>query len=279
VGWTSGAAVLASGLAATPAIAVEFRLLTPDQNNPVVQQDAPAWCADGRRLAFTHRDGATSRVVIVDTTGKRLDTIPDAWSPTWAPDGQLAYATEHGIEIAATQVVPHGTSPHWSSDVRLIAFESNDDIWATTPDGRAMALTQHTAADRAPVWSPDGRKIAYESNRLGSFDIWVLPVFGGYPRRITTDAGDETDVAWSPDERLVAYVTGGDIWLVPSAGGAATRLTEDAATDSAPAWSPDGKQLAFVSDRSGVQRIWIASALPPSEVLLRNWNTVSRHQR
>jgi TolB protein len=35
------------------------------------------------------------------------------------------------------------------------------------------------------------------------------------------------------------------------------RLTDDAANDSNPAWSPDGAWLAFESDRGGTSDIWI----------------------
>jgi len=45
---------------------------------------------------------------------------------------------------------------------------------------------------------------------------------------------------------------------MPSAGGAPTRFTDDPATDIHPSFSPDGSQLAFVSDRDGVEHIWVA---------------------
>lgn len=265
--------------------AIELRQLTFDGDAPGAFHSEPAWSPDGSRIAFTWSDGSRSSVVIVSAeTGTPVETISDAGHPTWSPDGkQIAFVTAQGIQTADHVIVRHGTAPNWSPDVRLIAYEANDDVWASTPDGRTLALTQHSAQDRWPVWSPDGKKIAFASNRLGDFDIWVLPVFGGYPRRLTTDPGDETHVSWSPDGRLIAYVSAqsgnADIWLIPAAGGEATRLTEHPAADLYPAWSPDGRALVFVSDRSGAMRLWIASDLPPPELLLRHWETVSQHQR
>jgi Tol biopolymer transport system component len=48
-----------------------------------------------------------------------------------------------------------------------------------------------------------------------------------------------------------------DVWLVPVAGGEPKRLTISPGSDSHPRWSPDGKSIAFVSDRSGSSQVWI----------------------
>ena len=71
-----------------------------------------------------------------------------------------------------------------------------------------------------------------------------------------------TDVALSPDGRLVAYTrTEVDldhdgyrsaVYLVPADGGEPKRLTQGRGRDWAPNWSPDGRWLAFLSDRDGL---------------------------
>jgi Tol biopolymer transport system component/DNA-binding winged helix-turn-helix (wHTH) protein len=73
--------------------------------------------------------------------------------------------------------------------------------------------------------------------------------------RLTFDKGLQTDPAFSPDGRFVAYTsnTSGnfDIWIAPLDGGAATRLTDDPAHDTQPDWSPDGRSILFRSERDG----------------------------
>src|SRR4051812_26715142 len=61
----------------------------------------------------------------------------------------------------------------------------------------------------------------------------------------------------SPDNREIAFVSGGDIWSVPRAGGEARLLVSHAAYDSRPLYSPDGLRLAFLSTRTGNGDIYV----------------------
>ena len=74
-------------------------------------------------------------------------------------------------------------------------------------------------------------------------------------RRLTFDARLQTDPAFSPNGRFMAYasnVSGNfDIWIQDLASGAATRLTDDPRHDTQPDWSPDGRSILFRSERDG----------------------------
>ena len=48
-----------------------------------------------------------------------------------------------------------------------------------------------------------------------------------------------------------------DIWIVPLSGGAPWRLTSSPKADYRPRWSPDGKKIAFISTRSGSSQVWM----------------------
>jgi hypothetical protein len=50
----------------------------------------------------------------------------------------------------------------------------------------------------------------------------------------------------SPDGGTVAFSYQGEIWTGPRAGGAMTLLTPSQGLDTEPAWSPDGKRVAFL---------------------------------
>lgn len=76
----------------------------------------------------------------------------------------------------------------------------------------------------------------------------------------------ETDeVTWmsldvSPDGQTIVFELLGDIYTMLIAGGQATRIIGGLSFDSQPTFSPDGRTIAFLSDRTGVENLWLADA-------------------
>jgi len=64
--------------------------------------------------------------------------------------------------------------------------------------------------------------------------------------------GEETDPAFSPDGRSVAFSWDGetgnnrDIYVIAVGAQTPVRLTQNPASDVSPAWSPDGKQAEYI---------------------------------
>ena len=76
----------------------------------------------------------------------------------------------------------------------------------------------------------------------------------------TTDEGTWMSLDVSPDGKSIAFDLLGDLYVMPAAGGEARRIVGGMSFESQPRFSPDGKHIAFLSDRSGVENLWIANA-------------------
>jgi tricorn protease len=65
----------------------------------------------------------------------------------------------------------------------------------------------------------------------------------------------------SPSGRRAAIVTHGEIFTIATDRGEVQRVTETPWREELPQWSPDGRLIAFVSDRTGREEVWVADEL------------------
>jgi Tol biopolymer transport system component/imidazolonepropionase-like amidohydrolase len=76
----------------------------------------------------------------------------------------------------------------------------------------------------------------------------------------STDEATWMQVDVSPDGRTILFDLLGDLYTLPVSGGEATRIMGGLSFESQPTWSPDGKSIAFLTDRTGVENLWVANA-------------------
>jgi Tol biopolymer transport system component len=115
-----------------------------------------------------------------------------------------------------------------------------------------------------PAFSPDGQRVAYSREGSDGNRIWVSPVAGGPPVRLTETAGDQQLPTWSPDAAWIAFSqdsngAGGKWWLVKSrvgASGPPQVIASDIMPLSPAKWSPDGAWIAY----NGRRGLSLASA-------------------
>ena len=108
-----------------------------------------------------------------------------------------------------------------------------------------------------PQVSPDGRTVLYSQTDVDlpaatrNSDLWLVPVAGGEPRRLTSDAKSDSRGRWSPDGRRIAFVStrggGGQVYVMDTAGGEARAVTSMATDAGGVSWIDD-KTLLVTSD-------------------------------
>ena len=155
------------------------------------------------------------------------------------------------------------SAPRLSPDGTQIAFSYQGDIWYVDSDGGlAHRLTDNAAYDSWPVWSPDGRQIAFSSNRRGNYDIYRMPLYGGFPDRITWGPENDYLTDWHDDTLLFTSRRWGysqDIYSIhiPEIGDGTHmehRITWDETRWRDAFFSPDGSQIVASRGRYGWTR-------------------------
>ncbi len=85
-------------------------------------------------------------------------------------------------------------------------------------------------------------------------DLWVANIDGTGVRRLTSDEGIESNPAFSPDGKWIAfsgqYDGNTDVYVVPVDGGAPKRLTWHPGPDIVQGFTPDGVSVLFTSPRA-----------------------------
>jgi Tol biopolymer transport system component len=113
-------------------------------------------------------------------------------------------------------------------------------------------------------WMPDGRQIVFGGILPGTIgsDLHVADISSGRILPITKTTQDALQPAISPDGKRIAFTVSErdfDLLQLSVADPALKALVRSSLNDFSPAWSPIGSQLGFVSDRTGLQQIWVKS--------------------
>jgi WD40 repeat protein len=237
----------------------------PDTVNSV------AWSPDGKLIAAAHGNVVT--VWDVAASAKAADYEENAtsiYSVAWSPDGtRLAAAGARNFvqiydmvngtrALSLSQLTADVHSLAWSPDgARLVTgSEKSVKIWNAWSGDLLMTLASvDNHCNHAVSWSPDGATIAacLETSRTPIWNsttgkvVQTIPQYG-------------ESLAYSPDGKHIAIVTGKTVYIYGSTGGLLQKtLIGHSDSVYSVSWSPDGKRLATASGDNTV-KIWNVSS-------------------
>ncbi len=253
----------------------------------------PRISPDGKWVAYTvttrelETNRAETRLWMVAISGG--DAIPmtakgsSASRPRWSPDGKfLSFLSARNDEKAQV----------WLLDRRggeanpLTEVEQGVEAYEWSPDGGRLVLVirdpkpgedeeeNDTEKDAETEW-PDPwvvDRLQVKRDYEGYLDrrrthLFVCDVETKETRSITSGDYDDTEPAWSPDGRVIAFVSNRtedpdanyntDIWLVepdnPDQGKTLVRVTTNPGTDHNPVWHPSSDRLAYLTTTEWIE--------------------------
>jgi TolB protein len=193
----------------------------------------PAYSPGGGEIAFTSYLKNNPDLWIVSAGGGRARRVSKQiglnTGAAWSPDGHglaltMSYegnaelyriSTEGAVQARLTSNQAIDSSPTFSPDGGQIAFVSNrggsPQIYIMSASGGgARRVTFQGKYNQTPRWSPrtDKPQIAFTGrDERGVFDVFILDFKTGKIDRVTQGKGSNLDPTWSPDGRLIAYVS------------------------------------------------------------------------
>lgn len=261
--------------------------------------ERPRWSPDSKRIAFISNRGGSSQIWIMNTDGtepKQITTLATEAGgvlfsndgkklvftsnvfPTCGPDDacnrqRLDEAKNNKVKARSytTLLFRHWTD--WQSEQRshLMTIDiAGGPVKDLTPGNRDVPPFSLGGPDDYAI-SPDSTEVCYTINNdpmlatSTNTDLYVVPIIGGEPKRITSNPGADSGPRYSPDGKYIAYRSQAragyesDRWqlmVYDRAAGTSRSLTD--ALDrwvASFAWSPDSTRLLFTTEDRGRQGI------------------------
>ncbi len=223
----------------------------------------PRISPDGSKIAFFSDRKDFSSIIITDKKGKILHTI--------SQNGYGGYfETFH----------PFRSGLSWSPDGSKIAFVTkstgSDEIRIVNIKTKKLVkkIKYSFTSISSPDWSKNGERLVFTAVEKGRSDIYIFNFASSTFNRVTDNILYESDPRFTPDSKNIIFslqdtsgsstlqkmpysTTPSDIALIDLSTYQQKLLTSTPWNEKQPCISPDGKKCAFVSDRNGIDNLYI----------------------
>ncbi len=267
--------------------------------------NSPAWSPDGKTLAFLSSRDGNSQVYLLSMEGgeaRKLTTLSTGADVfLWSPDGKTIAFTS-GVYLdckddacnakrdeekekskVKARVYDHLLFRHWDhwsegkrSHLFLVPVDGNTPARDLTPTADYDIPPDERGDVSDLAFSPDSKEICYTAvpDKVEAIstngELFVVPVAGGEPKKITSNPGFDGNPVYSPDGQFIAYhaqLTAGyeaDRWRVMLYN-RKTESTENLSegfdrSAGNLSWSPDSKMIYFLAENETLQPVYAIEA-------------------
>jgi dipeptidyl aminopeptidase/acylaminoacyl peptidase len=271
---------------------------------------SPVWSPDGKTLAFLSSRSGDSQVYLLSMEGGEAHALTKISTGAdlvkWSPDGKtIAFTSsvypdckdddcnsKRDAEKEKSKVKAHVAEhllyrhwTHWNDGKRSHLFVVSADGSAAPRDLTFGANYDVPPDERSGPgdidFSPDGKEICFTAvtDKMEAIstngDLFIVPVAGGEPRRITTQPGFDGNPVYSPDGKSIAYHAQlvaeyeADRWRVMLYDRQTEKnenLSEgfDSSAEEL-AWSADSKTIYFTAENETQKPIYVMAARAGAE--------------
>lgn len=158
-------------------------------------------------------------------------------------------------------------APNWMPNGDKLIFNMDGSLYTIPKEGGDLAKVNTGSADdlnNDHCISFNGKMMGISHNDGNGSNVFVLPLDGGEPTAVTTDAPSYLH-GWSPNNKEVVYVAQRngneiyDIYRKPIKGGKEVKLTNNENLEHVDGceYSPDGKYIYYNgSQKGGTMQLW-----------------------
>jgi Tol biopolymer transport system component len=155
---------------------------------------------------------------------RRLTTTPvSETSPAWSPDGHSIAFVRDGRGVftmsqiggAERQVSASGTHVAWAGDSKSVLIRDGErnagpfgiyQVFLDTLERRHLTQAPVGDGDWRFEVSPDGKTLAFiRYEKRGIAHLYVVPMGGGEPRRLSNWSATIEGLSWTSDSREIVY--------------------------------------------------------------------------
>ena len=209
----------------------------------------PVWSPDASEIAYVVSGGRVSDIRIISLSTNVSRTVRSGLNNpgrvSWSPDGEQLAVSAHWRYSTRFR---EGVNKALLISLGRVAAQDADD----TADVDQESMTQGGSVTYTPAFSGDVEELPEPF--LQTNERWLEFFPHGSVGTRSTDGP-----VWSPNGRLMAYVSTGVLWVIPVTPsgdpiGPPRRLTNELADD--PTWAGDSESIVYLTtDR--LRRVWL----------------------